>query len=180
MSFLRNKRGVSPLIATVLLIAFAVALGAVVMNWGRGYVEDMQDNAKTSSDTAVICTSDIHPEIVQIDKVDQICMNESDPSGTENTVYVIIQNSPRRDIVRFEAMIIGTASKEPLIINLGNSSYLPNAQAKLYNITYDETTYGNVSQITLTPVMSYAGEDIKCKSNALKEINLRSCSEIWD
>lgn len=31
----KNKKGVSPLIATVLLIAFAVALGAVVMNWGR-------------------------------------------------------------------------------------------------------------------------------------------------
>ncbi|MDP7623305.1 MAG: hypothetical protein QF436_04300, partial [Candidatus Woesearchaeota archaeon] len=30
-----NKRGVSPLIATVLLISFAVALGSVVLNWGR-------------------------------------------------------------------------------------------------------------------------------------------------
>ena len=30
-----QKKGVSPLIATVLLISFAVALGAVVMNWGR-------------------------------------------------------------------------------------------------------------------------------------------------
>ena len=33
--FFNNKRGVSPLIATVLLISFAVALGAVVLNWGR-------------------------------------------------------------------------------------------------------------------------------------------------
>ena len=31
-----NKKGVSPLIATVLLIAFAIALGTVIMNWGRG------------------------------------------------------------------------------------------------------------------------------------------------
>ena len=30
--FINNKRAVSPLIATILLIAFAVALGAVVMN----------------------------------------------------------------------------------------------------------------------------------------------------
>ncbi|MFH1174446.1 MAG: archaellin/type IV pilin N-terminal domain-containing protein [archaeon] len=28
-----GKRGISPLIATVLLIAFAVALGAMIMNW---------------------------------------------------------------------------------------------------------------------------------------------------
>src|SRR3989344_5413410 len=29
-----SKKGVSPLIATILLIAFAVALGTVIMNWG--------------------------------------------------------------------------------------------------------------------------------------------------
>jgi flagellin-like protein len=31
-----GKRGISPLIATVLLVAFAVSLGAVVMNWAKG------------------------------------------------------------------------------------------------------------------------------------------------
>jgi len=31
-----GKRGISPLIATVLLVAFAVSLGAVVMNWASG------------------------------------------------------------------------------------------------------------------------------------------------
>ena len=35
-----SKRALSPLIATVMLIAFAVALGAVVMNWGKGYIEE--------------------------------------------------------------------------------------------------------------------------------------------
>ncbi len=36
-----NKRGVSPLIATVLLIAFAVSLGAVVMNLGVNFGRDV-------------------------------------------------------------------------------------------------------------------------------------------
>lgn len=31
-----SKRGMSPLIATVLLIAFAVAMGAMIMNWSAG------------------------------------------------------------------------------------------------------------------------------------------------
>ena len=34
LEFFSSKKGVSPLIATILLIAFAVALGSVVMNWG--------------------------------------------------------------------------------------------------------------------------------------------------
>jgi len=37
---LLNKKGVSPLIATVLLIAFAVSLGAVIMNWGKSAFEE--------------------------------------------------------------------------------------------------------------------------------------------
>ncbi|MFH1589726.1 MAG: archaellin/type IV pilin N-terminal domain-containing protein [archaeon] len=28
-----NKRGISPIIATILLIAFAVAIGAMIMSW---------------------------------------------------------------------------------------------------------------------------------------------------
>ena len=28
-----NKRGISPLVATILLIAFAVSIGALIMNW---------------------------------------------------------------------------------------------------------------------------------------------------
>lgn len=35
----QSKKGLSPLIATVLLIAFAVALGVMVMNWGKSAAE---------------------------------------------------------------------------------------------------------------------------------------------
>jgi flagellin-like protein len=30
---INNKRGISPLVATILLIAFAVSIGALIMNW---------------------------------------------------------------------------------------------------------------------------------------------------
>ncbi|MFC2136176.1 archaellin/type IV pilin N-terminal domain-containing protein [Bacteroidota bacterium] len=35
-----NKRGLSPIIATVLLIAFAVAIGAMIMSWTAGIVKE--------------------------------------------------------------------------------------------------------------------------------------------
>jgi flagellin-like protein len=44
-----SKKGVSPLIATVLLISFAVALGAVVMNWaGQIGVSDACNDVEIS------------------------------------------------------------------------------------------------------------------------------------
>ncbi len=42
-----NKKALSPLIATVLLIAFAVALGAMIMNWTSGI--NQPDSAWTDS-----------------------------------------------------------------------------------------------------------------------------------
>lgn len=45
-NFLFNKKGVSPLIATVLLIAFAVSIGAVIMNWGKSALEEEEEVAE--------------------------------------------------------------------------------------------------------------------------------------
>ncbi len=39
----KNKRGISPLVATALLIIFAVSLGSITMAWGRGYIEEKGD-----------------------------------------------------------------------------------------------------------------------------------------
>ncbi|MBD3209574.1 hypothetical protein GF367_04130 [Candidatus Woesearchaeota archaeon] len=47
---MRNKKGMSPLIATVLLIAFAVALGAMIMNWSTDIEEPISKTQTTSSD----------------------------------------------------------------------------------------------------------------------------------
>ena len=38
-----DKKALSPLIATVLLVAFAVALGAVVMSWTAGAPEEVYE-----------------------------------------------------------------------------------------------------------------------------------------
>lgn len=36
---LNNKRGLSPLVATVLLVVFALVIGTITMNWGKSYVD---------------------------------------------------------------------------------------------------------------------------------------------
>lgn len=35
----KSKKAISPLVATIILLAFAVALGSVVMSWGKGLIE---------------------------------------------------------------------------------------------------------------------------------------------
>ncbi len=54
-----NRRGLSPLIATVLLVVFALVIGTITMNWGKSYVDKIKDEpsveeAISTIDSAVI------------------------------------------------------------------------------------------------------------------------------
>jgi flagellin-like protein len=71
---MENKRGISPLIATLLLIAFTVALGAMIMNWGSTWVSPECDNIKL--------------EIPMIQNTPTFCYDE-----TTQYLKIIIKNS---------------------------------------------------------------------------------------
>ena len=40
MGLFTQKRALTPLVATVLLVAFSVGLGALVMSWGEDYISE--------------------------------------------------------------------------------------------------------------------------------------------
>lgn len=50
------KKGISPLIATVLLIGFTVALVFVVTTWGTGYLKDILSGTEKSTSMALRCS----------------------------------------------------------------------------------------------------------------------------
>lgn len=50
-----NKKGISPLIATVLLIGFVVAVAAVVMLWGKGFVKERAEKEGALSQAQLEC-----------------------------------------------------------------------------------------------------------------------------
>ena len=51
-----NKRALSPLVATMLLVVFALVIGTITMNWGRSYVEKMKEEPEVKEfvDSAVV------------------------------------------------------------------------------------------------------------------------------
>jgi len=50
-----EKRGISPLIATVLLIGFTIVLAAVVMRWGGEFVRTTTEQTACETDVATTC-----------------------------------------------------------------------------------------------------------------------------
>ncbi len=86
-----SKRGMSPLIATVLLIAFAVSIGAVIMSYGNAYYSEEQSG---NEDTDTFCRR-VNLDIYQIDGVPQLCIGNTDG---KNVLSFILVNKGSIDI----------------------------------------------------------------------------------
>ena len=75
-----NKRGLSPLIATLLLVVFALVVGTATMSWGKSYVETIPDETETVGSSYVISREDVknNPlKRLQIDYIyDEISLEE--------------------------------------------------------------------------------------------------------
>ena len=63
------KKAISPLIATVLLIGFTVALAAVIMTWGQGFTKKITSETETTTEQALQCTK-VNFEISSADCTD--------------------------------------------------------------------------------------------------------------
>lgn len=57
--FIGSKKALSPLVATVLLVVFALVVGTITMNWGKSYVNQLKDEpAESKAGKTVILTSE--------------------------------------------------------------------------------------------------------------------------
>ncbi|MEK6937207.1 MAG: archaellin/type IV pilin N-terminal domain-containing protein [Nanoarchaeota archaeon] len=65
MRFL-NKKGISPLIATVLLIGFTVALAGVVITWGGGFIKNITEGTEERTASTLACAGDLNFEITKV------------------------------------------------------------------------------------------------------------------
>ena len=50
------RKGVSPLIAVVLLIVFTVAVSTMIMSWMNTYTKDTTTSASSNTDTVIACS----------------------------------------------------------------------------------------------------------------------------
>ena len=146
-----NKKGISPLIATVLLIGFSVALAAVVMTWGLDYIKASTDQVGDKTQEALKCATQLDFEIVSAD-----C----------DTSEVVIQNNGVIDIatitfrVHTGGDITPTTNEEPL--------------QSLALKTYEVDLSGSSKVDAIASILGTSGQPILCK-DAVEEF-ITGCS----
>jgi len=155
-----NKRGVSPLIATVLLISFAVALGSVVINWGRNLDIAMGD----------VCTG-ISMKIRNVED-SQVCY-----SGQGQNTYIkfIIDNDGSANIDGLGIWITGEKGTKLLDFNDFSITKGELLEVKDKSIIYDSNAYGTIKQIQFFPKVKGTDSIELCARNSVKVSKIKAC-----
>ncbi|MEM4263982.1 MAG: archaellin/type IV pilin N-terminal domain-containing protein [Candidatus Woesearchaeota archaeon] len=154
MDIFHSKKGVSPLIATILLIVFSIALGAVVMSWGEAYIEEKAEFVQTA-ETGTGCSS-AHFSLVNIAGVPQICFRQ-------NLIEMIIDNSPAIDIADIHTRIVG--SKDVYVRESVLDSPLKKGSSK--KVVFPIADVGEIKQIKFTPQVYIGNTLTMCPQGAL-------------
>jgi len=158
----RLKGGVSPLIATILLIAFAVALGSVIMNWGLNLNLGKADDKCSGVD-------------IRLRKLDssEVCFGLI---GSGRYINFIVDNTGSVDISGLAIWIIG--DKGTKLVDMDNllikkdSLYEKNDK----ELSYDQKIYGEIKQVQFIPkIKSENAMDI-CPKNAVKAEKIGVCA----
>lgn len=55
-----NKKGISPLIATVLVIGFTIVLAGMIIAWGGDLFKNMQESQSKTADTQLACAQAVN------------------------------------------------------------------------------------------------------------------------
>lgn len=158
-----NKKAISPLMATLVLISFSVGLGAVVMKWGQTYIEERAEFVQGVKETISSCNS-VSFNIIRVEGISQICYKG-------NTIELYIDNGPDINLVDIHARVVGTegVSTQESLLNA------PLKKADAVRTAFAFTNIGEVRQVKLTPKINIAGEIVFCSQDALIIENIRGC-----
>ena len=150
-----GKRGISPLIATVLLIAFAVAIGAMIMNWGKDVVASAGD------------CNDVLLDVQQLNGKPMFCYD------TINTqINIMLKNTGSVNIDSLKLRVI-TSDFKADEKDIPDSELKVGSLPKTKNIPYIRS---GKFRVEIVPVISSAGKPKICSDKAAIMDDIPSCN----
>lgn len=151
-----NNKAITPLMATILLISFAVALGVVIMNFGRAQVEEEAQ-----------CPIEIALKFSVINGQEQFCYD-----AAKKEFRFTVENGINMKVEGLIVNLIGTEKAESIELN---DAKLIKAGSYVGKAHYDSAVNGAVQQVKITPkVVLYDTEQI-CTEQALTVEKVANC-----
>ncbi len=145
-----HKKAVSPLIATVLLIAFAVSLGAVLLTYMTSLGE----------------CGGVSIEIAELDGKPLICYNSN-----TNKLDFTVENSGREDVEYLKLSLTGALNVD----NVDVTRAIPRSETEKISVDYKMQYLGKIQKLKIIPVVIEDEEEVICPSE--KSLNIEGIPE---
>lgn len=143
-----NKKGISPLIATVLILGFTVALASVIMTWGTGFVKKMQETTEETAQKQMTCSTDV-------------MLNIRNAQILGNKLRLLIENSGSRNIDKFHVRVYGSGGADITETTTGLDAY----GIQSFEVTFDPSKTASIEKIETFPSISFGGETVVCSNS---------------
>ena len=157
-----KRKGISPLIAVVLLVVFTVAIATIIMSWARTYTKRTSGTIDVSSEEMLSCT-DVSVEIEDV----YITIG-----STENITRVIIRNLDSNTTLESAKVYNSTGSFCPLntsgvgTLSKGIEITLENTSCNIFN-----AGCGNFHKASVTTPCGGGGDEFTDKNRVHCVVN---------
>ena len=152
----RLKRGISPLIATVLLVGFTIALAAVIITWGQSFTKSIQEETETSSSQQIACATEVVFDVTNacddtvVNTVKVVVKND----GSKNIDSFLVRSYRDEDDVEQDTLTFATGGNGLAAFGIEGDTYIVTSEP--------------IKLVELVPVVTMGGKIITCSSNLRK------------
>ena len=141
------KKGISPLVTTVLIIAFVITLATVIILFGQKFVEKSTQRVDVQTDDQTICLQDVNFDIIAA-----CYLNPS-------RLKVVILNDGKKDIRTLITRLYESSNdvfnvKKDAVIRAGESGPIE------FNVES-----ADLKQIEMIPIVRHRFKSLTCSNN---------------
>lgn len=149
-------RGVSPLVATTLLVGFTVSLVALTILWSRGYIEERAAKEEKMASTKLAC--------------ERVLFTVTSVEYSGNTLNIELENKATQKIDNFLFRIVGDAGGDTVQLKREESiSELGSTLISLGPSDFDASMIGNAQTVGLIPMLKAGkGTFVPCSAKTIE------------
>ena len=144
---LKNKKAVTPLMISLLLVSFAIAVGVVIMNLGQAQVEE-----------GAVCPITLDMKFAMISGTEHICYD-----AAKKEIVFTVENGLNAPIEGILVNVIGAQNAA----NIELEAKMSFAGAYVGHVPFDTMVNGEIRQIKISPATLLKGERQLCPEQAL-------------
>jgi|SRR3989344_6649068 len=158
-----NKKGISPLIATVLIIGFTIVIAALVITFGTNLVRTTTENTQTSSDVSLACQqtaikTKLTTELVDgPNKILKVAVDNGASIKLEGFVFRVY------NVGETSADVLDTKTDAAKIISSNPGVYsIESNGLTTFEVDYDETKITTPVKLGVKPRIIVSGQEREC------------------